>query len=925
MSGLLQFALIGLGAGAAYALLSLGLVLIKSGSGVVNFAHGSMAMVGAFLFFELHVSRSWPVLPALLVAVVLVAGLGLGVYWLVMRPLMRATILARIIATLGLLIALQGTCTLIWGDLPRTVEAFLPHELWRLGGAVVSTDRLLLLLIAVVSTAAVWAAVRFTPLGMAVRANAENRIAASTLGWSPNLLGSLTWGAGGSLAALAGILISPLTGIAVDQMPMLVIPALAATLVGRFTSFPITFGAAVAIGMLQSITSRYVDVRGVVEALPFLVILVVLVIMRPEIISRSQVAEMLPRLGSGRVRPVNVLVALAAGIGLMFVLPSELVYAVMISTTWAIVMLSVVVLLGYAGQLSLAQFALAGVAALVAGRVVSDFGAPFLVALVVGVAVTIPVGLIVALPALRTRGASLAVVTLGLGVTASAMIFNNEKWTGGLEGTPVGYPEIFGFPVDASLYPRRWAVVVLVLFALCALMVTNIRRGNAGRRLIAVRTNERAASALGVNVYGAKLYAFAVSAGVAAIGGILLGFRNPYVLYNDFVPFHSILVVGFVVVGGVGYVMGAFNGGALVTAGIGTWIMHSIVPGAQPVWLSVIGGVLVTAFVVLNADGLTDDQIHLGKRLAAKFRRHRPARAAAGVEARSAPSVVVPPATLTVEGATVRFGGVTALTDASVTIAPGRIVGLIGPNGAGKTTFIDAVTGFVRLAEGRVRLNGVDIGTWPVHRRARAGISRSFQSLELFESASVRDNLRVATDSAKASVWLTDLVKPGQVPLSDAALAAVDLLGLTEDLDTEVADLSYGRRRLVAIARAVAAAPSVLLLDEPAAGLSAEETAALGQAVRSLARDWGIAVLVIEHDMSFVMSVCDEITVLDFGHQIGGGTPEEVRRDPAVIAAYLGAGSDEDVPDAAIVDVESLLVGPGDVSATTGSAGGPTS
>src|SRR5690606_34988200 len=207
-----------------------------------------------------------------------------------------------------------------------------------------------------------------------------------------------------------------------------------------------------------------------------------------------------------------------------------------------------------------------------------------------------------------------------------------------------------------------------------------------------------------------------------------------------------------------------------------------------------------------------------------------------------------------------------------------RIVGLIGPNGAGKTTLIDTVTGFVRPAEGSVSLNGEDMTGWPVHRRTRAGVSRSFQSLELFESSTVRENLAVASDPSDARSYVTDIVAPRRAPLSPAAVAAVKALELEDLLDTRISDLSYGRRRLVAIARAVATQPSVLLLDEPAAGLSSSETRELAAVVRRLADEWGLGILLIEHDMSFVMSLCDEIVVLNFGQQIARGTPEEVRR-----------------------------------------------
>ena len=254
----------------------------------------------------------------------------------------------------------------------------------------------------------------------------------------------------------------------------------------------------------------------------------------------------------------------------------------------------------------------------------------------------------------------------------------------------------------------------------------------------------------------------------------------------------------------------------------------------------------------------------------------------------------VEPATLEASNITVRFGGVVAVNGVSVTVNPGEIVGLIGPNGAGKTTLIDAITGFVKPATGSILVNGKAVDSLPVYKRARGGLSRSFQQLELFESSTVRENLMVASDGYSHVPYMTDIVRPTNPPLSSTAVAAVKELELDQYLDVRVSDLPYGRRRLVAIARAIAVAPSILLLDEPAAGLSGSETAELATVVRRLAQEWKLGILVIEHDMSFVMSVCDRITVLDFGSQIATGTPAEVRADRAVITAYLGEGDEDE-------------------------------
>ena len=244
--------------------------------------------------------------------------------------------------------------------------------------------------------------------------------------------------------------------------------------------------------------------------------------------------------------------------------------------------------------------------------------------------------------------------------------------------------------------------------------------------------------------------------------------------------------------------------------------------------------------------------------------------------------------TLSGRGITRRYGGLAAVDGVDIDVAGGEVVALIGPNGAGKTTLIDVVTGFTRQQSGSVSLDDRPVDGWSARRRARGGIARSFQSLELFEDMTVRDNLRTASDRRDPLAYLSDLVWPGTPPLSGTAVAAVREFGLEADLDRRPSELPYGRRRLVGIARAVATRPSVLLLDEPAAGLDERETAELGELVRRLAAEWGLAVLLVEHDVSLVMSTCDRIVALDFGRVIAEGVPEKIRADEAVIAAYLG-------------------------------------
>jgi sulfate-transporting ATPase len=222
-------------------------------------------------------------------------------------------------------------------------------------------------------------------------------------------------------------------------------------------------------------------------------------------------------------------------------------------------------------------------------------------------------------------------------------------------------------------------------------------------------------------------------------------------------------------------------------------------------------------------------------------------------------------------------------------VNPGEVVGLIGPNGAGKTTLIDAVTGFVSASSGTVRLGESAIQGLNATQRARLGLRRSFQSLELFEDVSVEENIRAGSDlRASRLSWVTDLFWPGKHDLPPTAVAAVRGFDLEEHLDETPEELPYGLRRLVGIARTVASGPSIAMLDEPAAGLDENESVELAQLIRALADERNMGVLLVEHDMNLVMSTCDRVVVIDFGQEIASGTPEAVRDNPAVRDAYLG-------------------------------------
>lgn len=896
----LEFALLGLGAGAVYGLTALGVVLTYRGSGVLNFSQGAIGMIAAFVFYTWWGDHGVPAVPALLAAVLAAIGLALAMH-LVIRLLGDAPGLTRMIATLAGFTVLVALANMIWGTDPRIPHRLLPSDSVDFGsGLVVGGDRLIVFGIAVGLTIVLTVVYSKSRFGLQTTAVSESPLTIARHGINPDRVAALNWGIGGAVAALGSILVVGFTGLNAVNLALLVIPALAAALVGNFRSFPLTLAGGLAIGIAQSEISFLqvklgpsANLQGWAASVPFLVILLVLLIRPRPLPLRGAIAERLPRVGMPSLSPRLVVVAIVAVVALVTVpFSTHLLNGV---TTWAvlaIVVSSLVLLTGYAGQVSLAQFTLAGMGAWVAARLVADHGVPVWLAMVAGVVAAIPIGIAVGLPALRSRGVSLAVATLGFALLIESLVLTNPDRTGGINGTRVSPLTLFGMSFDPVRFPERYAALSVIVLSLVVAALTFVRRSPAGRRMVAVRTNERAAAALGVSVTTTKLIAFSMAAAIAAVGGVLIAFRNPVVSFMPtFSVLQSIYVLVYAVIGGIGYLGGALIG-ALVAPGS---LITSLSSGglADQETIQLVAGVAMIAILVWLPDGLAS--------IPSRLRRSRSTgswMSDAQLDARWHGE------RLDVVELTVTFGGVTVLDDVSLHVEPGEVLGLIGPNGAGKTTCIDAITGFVPPRRGTVTVGAQDISRWGTSRRAREGLARSFQTLELFEDLTVGDNLRVW--SARSSGRTRRSVRGAS--LTAEAQAAVTLLGLEDILDQRPGDLSAGTRRLVSIARALAGCPSILLLDEPAAGVSGPEVERLGRAIRTLAEDFGLAVVLVEHDVALVMDVCDRISVLELGRVIAEGTPDKIRADQGVVDAYLGDAA-ADSPVERVPVVASEVVG----------------
>ncbi|MCW2932689.1 MAG: putative transporter ATP-binding protein, partial [Actinomycetia bacterium] len=406
-----------------------------------------------------------------------------------------------------------------------------------------------------------------------------------------------------------------------------------------------------------------------------------------------------------------------------------------------------------------------------------------------------------------------------------------------------------------------------------------------GSAMLAVRADERSAAAAGVNVARVKLIGFAIGAFIAGLGGSLMAYQAQNVNDSPFTAIGSLALFTTVYLAGITSVSGGLLAGLISSGGVVFFLLGNVFNVSS--WYAVIVGAFVIVTVIINPEGIAGP---FHARLDA--RRQRQGAASASVASAASVSAVAEPAgasngaarppasarsgdaLLRVNGLTVRYGGVVAVNDLSFTVPEGSITGLIGPNGAGKTTSMDAICGFADC-QGTVELSGRALHGLPPHRRAALGLGRTFQSAGLYEDLTVEENVVVGQQVARDR-------GPGQVATILSVLGVAALRG------KRVSDLSQGQRQLVAVARALAGQPRLLLLDEPAAGLDSAESAWLAERLRKV-RDSGVTILLIDHDMSLVLGLCDEIHVLDFGALIASGAPGEIRGDQRVAAAYLGA------------------------------------
>ncbi|MEU6909941.1 ATP-binding cassette domain-containing protein [Streptomyces coeruleorubidus] len=981
--------LAGLAVGSAAALTGIGLIVTYRATGVLNFAHGAIAMVCAYALRQCVVEWGWPLwLGAAVTLLVLAPGLGVVLERFVFRPLavLGGDPAQTLVASIGVFVLLVGGAALLWGQGARDdAPELVADEPWGQ------------LAVVLVLAAGVAAVVRWTRFGRELRAVVDDRQLAVLGGIDADRVAAAGWAFGSFTAGLTGVLLAPFVRLDPYGLPLLVMEVVAVAVAARMRSLPVAVVVALGVGVAQSQLTRLHPSGWEAPLLQaagtnlFVVALLVAALALPGVGTR----DALPRTATARVpTPPGAWIVAAV----LFLLPLGLagrdLHTSIQVPALAVVLLSLVVVTGRGGQISLGQAAYAGLGALftallAAGRFPGLPAVPELAALAVAVVLVAPLGLLTGWPAIGRRGLALALATFAVGVGVSRFVFAQPYATSGLS---LGRPA--GFEGDRAYY-----VLELLLLVVALLAAHGLRRGRTGRALAAMRDHEAGAQAAGVRVPSLKLLAFVAGAALAALGGGMLGMGLRAFDPAAYDPVRGLLWFAAVVVLGADSTLGALAAAALLVgldAGTRGGVAAAVIgvlavlvgrfpggpyealrttverlrPSSGPALTSagararellrpaepqagraapVPTGATATRVVreaegtgVDGRTGLPGDEsgtaprattvdgrratpgagpasreapqppVHdpsapaarhpaasadgtpgpapadrhgspgetrpgsarppstpappaAGEAAAGPFRKPRPRAAAPPQAARPPTARTTAPSSpvLTARRLHAHYGGFTALDGVGLDVFPGRITAVVGPNGAGKSTLFHCLAGTLRPTRGSVRLGGRDITALPAHARTRLGVARTFQQLAVFPSLTVAGNVRVGAEQGR----VTD---PGAVERT------LRLLGLDGPVRAQpAAGLPTGTLRRVELARALAGAPRVLLLDEPAAGLDTTEVAALARVLTALAAD-GTALLVVEHDLDLVAGLADVVHVMTAGRIVASGPPGRV-------------------------------------------------
>ena len=914
--------------GAIYALLAVGYSLIFSVSGVLNLAQGAFVAFGALVMYSFTHNAGLP-LPVAFVASLAVVCAAVGIIeWTVIRPAVTQISHSSLLMMMGgLLTAFEGAAFLIWGSTPISMNQFSGSKPVTLGGLSIPAQGFWVIGAMLAAVAALSLVLMRTRLGRGLRATSENITAARLMGVPVDRMILLSFVAAAALGVIGGAVIAPLTSLDYSSMATYTNEGLIAVSLGGLGS---VYGAAaggLVLGIVEAVVSGYVS--SLFSTTISLIILIGIIFFRPQgLLGRSRGRRMdVAERTAGRVyapprlpRPVLLsgsVVVVAVMAFLPDIIPSGDMRAVNITGIFCLTIIGLDLLSGIAGQVSLGQAGFMAIGGYMTAILTTHYQVPTLLALLAGCGGSVLAAVVLGLVCGRLRGMYLAITTLAFGILVEGLA-NGLSITGGPSGIG-GIPPLtvggFQFDTDNSFFYLIWIVVGVAL-----VLSVNLVRSNRGRILRAMHGDQVGARSLGLRVTRAKVVVFAISACLASVAGSLYADYFRYLSPDQVGSAESLQLITMLVIGGMGTLFGPLIGVALLT-----YLPIVFQPLAN--YSMLVTGVLLVAFLRYLPAGLWGGVLEIVTRGLARWSRRGPSAtpavttAAAGAaatasesppgESRAAPAreaaaqpgpaetvpaETVPgetvPAVLQLRGVSKSFGGVAAVRDVTFEVLAGSLTALIGPNGAGKSTLFNLITNLYQPDSGEVCLHGRPLGRLAPERITSLGLFRTFQTARVFPQLSVLDNVLVGGYRLGRAGYVAQALRLPRSLREERVLEArarrlLDIIGLADRADERAAVLPLAGQKYLELARSLMSEPSVVLYDEPGAGMNDAETEELGAILRAI-RDTGHTVLVVEHNMSLVMGVSDQVVVMDAGRVIAAGPPQAVRGDPEVIRAYFG-------------------------------------